>query len=328
MLALAVLVLTAASALRPQSPPAAERLENRLAGAWRELEADPPRLLGFTGLLCVQSLEGSQTVFRVEYGEAALVRTPCGFGDVLREEVALADGVLTLTYPGGNVVRFERVDPAAAPADDEAVRLDPIPLGSRDPSADERADLRAELAARVERDQEVRRRMGPLLQVPPEERGIDALKAVGDEMRAVDLDNTRFLVELVRDVGWIDAERFGEEARRAAFLIVQHSPSLRLMATVLPVLETEANADPATGDPYAYLYDRLQLSLCGQQRYGTQLHVGPDGTHYVVRLDDPAGVDERRASLGMGPLEEYLDLFRASGTRVVIGDLPAAVAPR
>ena len=139
-------------------------------------------------------------------------------------------------------------------------------------------------------------------------------------MRAIDLENTLYLTALLRDVGWIDAERFGPQAHGAAFLIVQHSPHLRLMRTVLPVLEGEARANRSQGQRFALLHDRLSLSLCGSQRYGTQLVTGRDDAYYVTRLEAPEGVDARRAELGMGTLEEYLALYRGQGIRVVIGD--------
>ncbi len=320
----AVLALPLGPAAPQESRPAVDSapLAARLAGAWRELGAENPRVIGFLGERCVQVYRGGQSVMTVAYGADAMERTPCDSGSTLREQVRIEGPVLTLTYPGGNAFRFERVDPTKDPETFDSVRLDAIPLGVRTPGAEELADLRSELEARVEREQEIRRRIAPLMQVPPEERGIDALNAVGEEMRAIDLDNTRYLTGLLQDVGWIDTERFGEDARHDAFLIVQHSPSLRLMGTVLPILEAEARDDPSTGGPYAYLHDRYQLSMCGMQRYGTQLYSGPDGAHYVVRLEDPEGVDERREAFALGPLEDYLDLFRSGGTPVVVGDLP------
>ena len=326
LLALAVVPAPAAhAAAREPAPQDAHKvagiLRQRLAGAWRELGATKPRILGFSEERCVQFSDDYQRVFTVTYGEDSITRTPCGSGGAQRHGVRFEEDEVVFDALGSET-RYARIDPDVDPEAYDSVRLDPFVLGSRAPSADEIVGLCAELDARVQREQAVRRRMGPLMALPPAERNAEALDAIGDEMQVIDRDNTRYLVRLLEDVGWIDADRFGEDARQNAFLIVQHSPSLRLMGTVLPLLESEARADPTTGMLYAYLYDRYQLALCAPQRFGTQLHVGLDGTHYVVRLEQLETVDERREAFGMGPLEDYLDLFRRSGTEVVIGDVP------
>ena len=63
------------------------------------------------------------------------------------------------------------------------------------------------------------------------------------------------------------------------------------------------------GQPYALLYDRLQLMSGGRQRYGTQVVVRKDGSQVVSRLEAPDRVDERRRAIGLGPLADYLALF-------------------
>lgn len=171
--------------------------------------------------------------------------------------------------------------------------IEPMVFGPAKPMPKERVRaIREELAKRHEVDQAVRK--------DPSRHG---------EMAAVDKENTAWLVTLVKEIGWIDAERFGAEAADAAFLLMQHSGDLALMKGALPEIIEDVQAGRLAGQDYALLYDRIMLLTGGMQRYGTQIVVRDDGRQVVERLEDPDRVDERRRQLGLGPLEDYLDGF-------------------
>jgi len=172
--------------------------------------------------------------------------------------------------------------------------LEPFPLGAARPVPAEVADaIRTELATRRERDQEVRK--------DPARRA---------EMPEVDSDNTAWLRRTVGEWGWIDTERFGAPAAGAAFLLVQHSGDLPLMLAALPEIEREVHAGRLDGQDFALLFDRLQVMQERPQRYGTQIIEDPNGEGWIVApLEDPAGVDARRAGLGLEPLADYLERF-------------------
>jgi hypothetical protein len=55
----------------------------------------------------------------------------------------------------------------------------------------------------------------------------------------------------------------------------------------------------------AMFEDRVTLRQGGEQIYGTQI-VCSDGSCRVDRLTDPMHVDERRKSVGLEPLAEYV----------------------
>ncbi|MEU6976984.1 DUF6624 domain-containing protein [Streptomyces sp. NPDC046371] len=52
-----------------------------------------------------------------------------------------------------------------------------------------------------------------------------------------------------------------------------------------------------------------QVARGEAQTYGTQYGPGPDGRLALQRVIDPAGLDERRASVGLGPHAEYAALI-------------------
>jgi hypothetical protein len=172
-------------------------------------------------------------------------------------------------------------------------KAEPLALGTRrELAATEVAAIQGELARRRAVDQAVRR-----------DRGRHA------EMARVDADNTAYIKEVVKDVGWIDVERFGRAAADAAFLLVQHSGDLPLMLAALPEIEKDVRAGRADGQNFALLYDRTQLMSGGKQRYGSQIRQNDNGELVVYQLEDPDRVDARRKELGLVPLREYLALF-------------------
>lgn len=328
-LPLLLLVAVAALARAQDADAGAAGVRARLQGAWSEV--DGTRLLRFDGGLSIMAIDGGQSVFDVAYDGDTLTRTPRGLGPTLVETVAFDGETLVLGYPEGHALRWARLDEIP-----EALRIEPFALGAREPDPAEVIDIQLALADRVRAEQEPRVRLQALtdeaqrtdtLDDPVARQSFYAREDVQDaiaDMARIDASNEAWLLDRLHDVGWIDPVRFGPEANGHAFLLVQHSMHLGLMRTVLPRLEQEARADARRGQHFALLHDRTMLQLGGTQRYGTQILPLEDGRYHVLALEDPAGVDARRAALGMGPLDEYLALWRAAGAEVVVDDAGAA----
>ena len=188
---------------------------------------------------------------------------------------------------------FERLDTVPEVFDPKPLEI--APAGTEPLPADRLEEIREQLADRLERDQEVRE--------PP----LDA-----STMDAVDTDNTAYLRQLVAQVGWIDPERFGEDAANAAFLFVQHSGDMQLMAAALPQLEAQHRLQE-----YALLYDRIQIRQGLPQRYGTQLGWADDGSKGLLPIETLDGIDALRATMALEPLDEYLAHFDLDERRVL-----------
>jgi len=139
------------------------------------------------------------------------------------------------------------------------------------------------------------------------------------EMPKVDAENTTYLLGLVKDYGWVDVQHFGAPASNAAFLLVQHSGNLSLMATALPLIKEDVLAKRLDGQPYALLYDRLKLFTGEKQRYGTQIGTNEKGEMVVNALENRSKVDEFRKELGLPPLSAYLEHFQSQG-KIVFED--------
>ena len=144
------------------------------------------------------------------------------------------------------------------------------------------------------------------------------LPSAGGEMSSVDAANTKYMLEIMSKLGWIDASRFGRSASMTAFLLVQHSGNLPLMLAALPEIEKDVRSGRISGSAYALLYDRTQLALGRRQRYGSQVML-VKGQYFVQALEDRSKVDEFRRQLSLEPLAEYLDFFQKQTPEKEIG---------
>jgi RNA polymerase sigma factor (sigma-70 family) len=282
----------------------------QLLGAWRGDKGKETVHVLFQADKCtLQGKEGTQA-FRATY-EPGLVLLKI-YGKKLRVQATLKDGILTLTWPDENKtqVAYRKLD--AVPAE---LVLKPLALGDpREVPEEKLKAVQRELAKRYKADQAVRADL-----VGDPQKANDPKKV--KEMVKVDSDNTAYLVKTVKEVGWIDVPRFGKEASDAAFLLVQHSANVPLMLAALPLIEKDVQAKRLDGQPFALLYDRLQLMTGGKQRYGTQLGANDKDEPVVPAVEDRAKVDQYRKELGMVPLAEYLKLFETgTGKKIEILD--------
>jgi hypothetical protein len=78
----------------------------------------------------------------------------------------------------------------------------------------------------------------------------------------------------------------------------------KILAAMKPQLARH-NADPRN---FAYLTDRVMINTGQKQVYGTQLAYNTDSCQAVPRpLTDNLNVDSRRATIGLEPIEVYLN---------------------
>jgi len=109
--------------------------------------------------------------------------------------------------------------------------------------------------------------------------------------------------------GWLSPDEVGDSASMALFLVVQHS-DLPMQEKYLPMLRDAVEKGRAEGEYLAYLEDRIAVDTGGEQTYGTQMGMVPQTGEYFIRpIKDPEHVDERRASVGLMPLNWYVGIF-------------------
>lgn len=129
------------------------------------------------------------------------------------------------------------------------------------------------------------------------------------QMGIVDRANTARLKVLVERCGFPDKDRHGEQAQGDAWLLIQHADhDVAFQKHVLSLLEKMAaqRAEPV-GRRFAYLSDRVAVAERRPQLYGTQLMAPAEQpcAFDFNPMDDRAKVEERRAALGLPPLDIY-----------------------
>jgi hypothetical protein len=123
-----------------------------------------------------------------------------------------------------------------------------------------------------------------------------------------DSGRTRWLRAAVARDGWPARSTAGDSAQQAAWLILQHSPDTAWQAAMLPDLERLASSGELPTPDVALLTDRILVHRGQPQRYGSQFDMA-DGRLVPEPVVDLAGLDARRASVGLPPMAEYVRML-------------------
>ena len=164
--------------------------------------------------------------------------------------------------------------------------------------------LRQELLTLADQDQASRQGVGEFMQRhgSSSREGDSALRALA----AADAPRLERIKAIVAAHGWPGRRLVADDGAHAAWLLVQHAP-FAYQQQVLPLLLAALRADDARAGDVALLQDRVLVGEGKPQLYGSQarypVHPGPP---VLDSIADEACVDVRRASVGLGPLAEYL----------------------
>jgi hypothetical protein len=165
--------------------------------------------------------------------------------------------------------------------------------------------LRRELLALGEADQSQRTLlMGDSLRNP----AFIQRMAAGDSVRA------RQLSEIISRHGWPGKSMVGARAATAAFLIVQHNAGLQQAMLALLRAQPPGEVNPAD---LAMLEDRVRMNAGLPQRHGTQFKPPGEATIELYPIEDPGGLEERRAAAGLPPMRVYGCFIEAQYQRKV-----------
>ncbi|MEN4905156.1 DUF6624 domain-containing protein [Luteimonas sp. TWI1437] len=212
------------------------------------------------------------------------------------------DELLGKSRPGLDALRAQ---PGWTALRAEAESLDAARADTRDSA------LRAELLARAARDQAVRSAMT--------DGGTGRLdQSDWEAIAAVDRENVAWLKPLIETRGWPDSDLVGHDGAKAAWLLVQHAdhdPAFQRDA--LARMQVAVELDRADRSDFALLTDRVLLADGQPQRYGTQFQTGDDGVMRMRPVEDPDGLEARRAAVGLPSMADYRQVLRAGyGTEV------------
>lgn len=164
------------------------------------------------------------------------------------------------------------------------------------------------LAIRVALEQAMRRAINAAIAMLQDTDRIAAFTAIWQRIGTVDAANTAYVKSILPSDGWFRSRRDGAEVSRNAWLIVQHSPDQAFQSTVVARMRPLVALGDARGVDYALLYDRTEMFAGRQQLYGSQMTCS-GGRWQAAPTADPAGLDRRRAEMGLPPMGEYLKNF-------------------
>jgi|SRR5882672_10030456 len=127
----------------------------------------------------------------------------------------------------------------------------------------------------------------------------------------IDAANLKRLKHIVTQDGFPTRSMVGDEGIDAAWLLTQHADSdPAFQAHVLKILAVRVRQHAFNPAELAMLTDRVLIHQGKPQRFGTQF--GNNGSGLKPgKMEDPAHVDQRRASVGLGTLAEYACAIRA-----------------
>lgn len=164
--------------------------------------------------------------------------------------------------------------------------------------------LQAKLLAIFDDDQAIRQQyIAAQKEFGFQSKQVDSL---GEIMLFKDSTNLVKVTEILDTYGWVGADKVGGQANQTLFLVIQHA-DLKTQQKYLPLMREAVKNKKASSSALALLEDRVALGEGKRQIYGSQ--IGRDNKtekFYVLPLDDPDNVDKRRASMGLGPLADYV----------------------
>ena len=146
---------------------------------------------------------------------------------------------------------------------------------------------------------------------------------------AVDVRLTAELKEIVSQHGWPTIATVGFDASNDAMAMLTHTPDHAWQLSLVPRLEKLAGEGKIDGSALATVVDKELVSEGKPQRYGTQFKV-VDGKMAMFAVEDPAGLDARRAVVFLMPIKVYEGMLEQTyhmklSDAVVTAGSPAAV---
>jgi hypothetical protein len=135
------------------------------------------------------------------------------------------------------------------------------------------------------------------------------VKAEWARISKLDSINVIKVTQILDKYGWLGYDKIGRQGNTTLFLVIQHA-DIDVQEKYLPMMRQAVKDHKAQPSALALLEDRVALRKGCKQTYGSQIGMDDNGKAYVQPLEDPEHVDERRASVGLGPLASYVQIWQ------------------
>jgi hypothetical protein len=177
-------------------------------------------------------------------------------------------------------------------------------------------EIDAELCRIGNEDQQIRLKLMDAIQKQSPD-----IAAIIAEMNGIDANNQMYVSNLLSNHGW--PGELTDCANRAIFYVIQHA-NLSFQEKYFDLVKEKADQGDIQKSDVATLEDRILMRMQKPQKYGTQTisKKTDDGedTTYVWPVENADKVDEIRATVGLPPINLYIQLMENQLNRKVIWD--------
>ncbi|QEM12346.1 DUF6624 domain-containing protein [Mucilaginibacter rubeus] len=131
------------------------------------------------------------------------------------------------------------------------------------------------------------------------------MQSLLDSMKTQDKINLQKTTAILDKYGWLGPDKVGNIANLALFAVIVHA-DLPTMEKYFPLLKDAADKNAASKGNLALLQDKIESARYHYQTYGTQLDKDEKTNKFsFVPIKDKEHVNERRAAVGLPPIEAY-----------------------
>jgi len=186
-------------------------------------------------------------------------------------------------------------------------------------------------------DEALRARLLSMRDTDQNARGIGVGQSVGKNglqiatnLTEVDANLTAQLKEIVAKGGWPTISLVGIDASNGAMTVLVHTRDHAWQVSLLPQLESLADEGKIDAAPLAVVIDKELVAEGKLQRYGTQFKY-LDGGMAMYGVEDPGGLEEVRAKVGLVPEAIYTKqmegMYHLKATGKIVSPNAPVVAP-
>lgn len=131
--------------------------------------------------------------------------------------------------------------------------------------------------------------------------------------KLVETDSLNYFAvkNIIRKIGYPNYDKVGKGGSHNFWLLVQHQDAHpEFQDSVLTMMQGEVERGKVSLADYAFLVDRVRVNAGKLQFYGTQMEIDTvNNTYRPKPVEDMSGLDERRRSMGLPTLTEYIRMM-------------------
>ena len=137
------------------------------------------------------------------------------------------------------------------------------------------------------------------------------------KMEETDSSNLASVSRILDTYGWPSG--LSDAANKAIFLVIDHS-DLKTMNKYLGLFRDAVEKGYLSMNDLVTMEDRMLMNAGKPQKYGTQAYsLVEDGKTviYIWPVEDPDKLNQLRQSVGLSPIEDYLETVKQQGVEII-----------